>query len=175
MCVCGSETSFKIAALELILTQPKNAILQQYRRLFEMEEIDLTVADDALCAIARKAIDNGNSAWALRTIMEELLLDTMFHLPALKGQLTSTRLFRAGEWNIVSRRIFSMTVRNPHAPVPSLMALWAMAVRASSATTRLIDCISNSRWYCVSSAFLGWVRMSLRERFVKAFQYRNCR
>jgi ATP-dependent Clp protease ATP-binding subunit ClpX len=88
MCVCGSETRFKIAALELILTQPKNAILQQYRRLFEMEEIDLTVADDALCAIARKAIDNGNSAWALRTIMEELLLDTMFHLPALKGQVT---------------------------------------------------------------------------------------
>ena len=73
------------ASLKLILTQPKNALLKQYRRLFEMEGVDLTVAGEALGAIARKAIDRKTGARGLRSIMEAILLDSMFDLPSLEG------------------------------------------------------------------------------------------
>src|SRR3989449_824440 len=72
-------------SLKLILTQPKNALVKQYQRLFEMESIDLTLAEEALGAIARKAIDRKTGARGLRSIMEGLLLDTMFDLPSLEG------------------------------------------------------------------------------------------
>jgi ATP-dependent Clp protease ATP-binding subunit ClpX len=72
-------------SLKLILTQPKNALLTQYQRLFEMQSINLVVADEALTAIAHKAIKEGTGAWGLRTVMENILLDTMFHSPALKS------------------------------------------------------------------------------------------
>jgi ATP-dependent Clp protease ATP-binding subunit ClpX len=72
-------------SLKLILTQPKNALVKQYQRLFEMESIDLTLADEALGAIARKAIDRKTGARGLRSIMEAILLDTMFDLPSLEG------------------------------------------------------------------------------------------
>src|SRR5207248_10936728 len=62
---------------KLILTQPKNALVKQYQRLFEMESIDLTLAEEALGAIARKAIDRKTGARGLRSIMEGILLDTM--------------------------------------------------------------------------------------------------
>src|SRR5215467_6468754 len=64
---------------------------------------------------------------------------------------------------MVSSRIPSMIERRPRAPVLRSMALRAMAPSASSASVRSIDSISNSRWYCFTSAFLGWVRMSLSE------------
>src|SRR6266536_970065 len=73
------------ASLKLILTQPKNALVKQYQRLFEMESIDLTLAEEALCAIARRAIDRKTGARGLRSIMEGILLDTMFDLPSLAG------------------------------------------------------------------------------------------
>jgi ATP-dependent Clp protease ATP-binding subunit ClpX len=73
------------ASLKLILTQPKNALVKQYQRLFEMEGVDLTVAEEALGAIARKAIDRKTGARGLRSIMESILLDTMFDLPSLEG------------------------------------------------------------------------------------------
>jgi ATP-dependent Clp protease ATP-binding subunit ClpX len=73
------------ASLKLILTQPKNALVKQYQRLFEMETIDLTLAEEALGAIARKAIDRKTGARGLRSIMEGILLDTMFDLPSLEG------------------------------------------------------------------------------------------
>jgi ATP-dependent Clp protease ATP-binding subunit ClpX len=73
------------ASLKLILTQPKNALVKQYQRLFEMESIDLTLAEEALGAIARKAIDRKTGARGLRSIMEGILLDTMFDLPSLEG------------------------------------------------------------------------------------------
>ena len=73
------------ASLKLILTQPKNALVKQYQRLFEMEGVDLTVAAEALGAIARKAIDRKTGARGLRSIMEAILLDTMFDLPSLEG------------------------------------------------------------------------------------------
>ena len=71
--------------LKLILSQPKNALVKQYQRLFEMESIDLTLAEEALGAIARKAIDRKTGARGLRSIMEGILLDTMFDLPSLEG------------------------------------------------------------------------------------------
>jgi ATP-dependent Clp protease ATP-binding subunit ClpX len=73
------------ASLKRILTQPKNALVKQYQQLFEMEGVDLTVAEEALGAIARKAIDRKTGARGLRSIMEAILLNTMFDLPSLEG------------------------------------------------------------------------------------------
>jgi ATP-dependent Clp protease ATP-binding subunit ClpX len=73
------------ASLKKILTEPKNALVKQYQRLFEMESIDLTLAEEALGAIARKAIERKTGARGLRSIMESILLDTMFDLPSLEG------------------------------------------------------------------------------------------
>ena len=73
------------ASLKRILTEPKNALVKQYQRMFEMETVDLTLAEEALSAIARKAIDRKTGARGLRSIMESILLDTMFDLPSLEG------------------------------------------------------------------------------------------
>ena len=73
------------AALVEILSQPKNALVKQYRRLFEMESIALSFTDDALQAVARKAIARKTGARGLRSILETILLDTMFELPSLEG------------------------------------------------------------------------------------------
>jgi ATP-dependent Clp protease ATP-binding subunit ClpX len=72
-------------ALKRILVEPKNALVKQYQRLFEMENVDLTFADEALCAISKKAIERKTGARGLRSIMEIILLDTMFDLPSLEG------------------------------------------------------------------------------------------
>src|SRR6516162_4334956 len=72
-------------SLKLILTEPKNALLKQYRQLFEMEGVDLTVTEEALGAIASKAIDRKTGARGLRSIMEAILLEPMFDLPSLEG------------------------------------------------------------------------------------------
>src|SRR6516162_314677 len=73
------------AALVDILTKPKNALVKQYQRLFEMEDVRLAFADGALSSIARKAIERKTGARGLRSIMEGILLDTMFDLPSLEG------------------------------------------------------------------------------------------
>jgi len=72
-------------ALVQILTEPKNALIKQYQRLFEMEDVKLTFSDDARIAIARRAILRKTGARGLRSIMEGILLDSMFELPALEG------------------------------------------------------------------------------------------
>jgi ATP-dependent Clp protease ATP-binding subunit ClpX len=72
-------------ALVEILTRPKNALVKQYQRLFEMEDAKLAFSDDALRAIARKAITRKTGARGLRSIMESILLDTMYDLPSLEG------------------------------------------------------------------------------------------
>jgi len=69
-------------ALVRILTQPRNALTKQYGRLFEMEGAELVVRDDALHAIAKKAMERKTGARGLRTIMEKILLDTMYDLPS---------------------------------------------------------------------------------------------
>jgi len=72
-------------SLKRILTEPKNALVKQYQQLFEMEGVGLILAEEALAAIARKAIDRKTGARGLRSIMEGILLDTMFDLPSLEG------------------------------------------------------------------------------------------
>jgi ATP-dependent Clp protease ATP-binding subunit ClpX len=74
-----------IDALMSILTKPKNALVKQYQRLFEMEGLSLTFSDDALKTISRKAIARKTGARGLRSIMENILLDTMFDLPGMRG------------------------------------------------------------------------------------------
>ena len=73
------------AALIEILTRPKNALLKQYQRLFEMESVKLKFTDDALRAVSQKAILRKTGARGLRSIMETALLDTMYDLPSLDG------------------------------------------------------------------------------------------
>ena len=75
--------------------------MKQYQRLFEMESIDLTLAEEALGAIARKAIDRKTGARGLRSIMEGILLDTMFDLPSLEGV----------EEVVISKEVVEGTVR----------------------------------------------------------------
>ncbi len=69
------------AALVTILTEPKNALVKQYQRLFEIEGVKLTFTPEALTAIARRAIKRKTGARGLRSIMEDILLDSMFDLP----------------------------------------------------------------------------------------------
>jgi len=73
------------AALIEILTAPKNALVKQYQRLFEMEDVKLSFAEEALRAIAQKAIQRKTGARGLRSIMEGILLDPMFELPGMEG------------------------------------------------------------------------------------------
>lgn len=70
-------------ALVRILQEPKNALVKQYQRLFEMEDVNLTFQDEALNMIARKAIERRTGARGLRSIMEGILLETMYDLPGL--------------------------------------------------------------------------------------------
>jgi ATP-dependent Clp protease ATP-binding subunit ClpX len=72
-------------ALVRILTEPKNALIKQYARLFEMEGVELELRDDAMRAIARKAMERKTGARGLRTIMEQVLLDTMYDLPSMQN------------------------------------------------------------------------------------------
>ena len=68
-----------------ILSTPKNALVKQYQRLFDMEDTQLAFSDDALNAIAQRAVRRNTGARGLRSIMESILLDTMFELPGLDG------------------------------------------------------------------------------------------
>ena len=72
-------------ALIEILVKPKNALVKQYERLFEMEDTRLSFSDDALVAVARKAVQRKTGARGLRSILENALLNTMFDLPGLDG------------------------------------------------------------------------------------------
>ncbi len=71
-------------ALVQILIEPKNAVTKQFRKLFEMEDVELEFRPEALKAIARKALKRKTGARGLRTIIEQVLLDTMFELPSLE-------------------------------------------------------------------------------------------
>ena len=71
------------ASLIKILTEPKNALVKQYQRLFEMEECDLEFREDALLSIAKKATERKTGARGLRTLLEKTLLETMYDLPSV--------------------------------------------------------------------------------------------
>jgi ATP-dependent Clp protease ATP-binding subunit ClpX len=72
-------------ALVQILSEPKNALVKQYQRLFEMEGVKLTIPEESLKAISRKAIERKTGARGLRSIMEGILLDTMYDLPGMSS------------------------------------------------------------------------------------------
>ena len=80
--VLATLTDLDEAALVDILTKPKNALAKQFQRLFEMENVKLTFSDEALKAIAKKAISRKTGARGLRSILESILLDTMYELPS---------------------------------------------------------------------------------------------
>jgi ATP-dependent Clp protease ATP-binding subunit ClpX len=82
--VIGSLEELDENALVEILTRPKNAIIKQYQRLFEFENVRLKFSDEALKAIARQAMARKVGARGLRMILEELMLDLMYHLPSQK-------------------------------------------------------------------------------------------
>lgn len=69
-------------ALVNIIREPKNALLKQYKKLFELDGVKLEIDDEAVCAIAQKALERKTGARGLRSIMEETLLDTMYSLPS---------------------------------------------------------------------------------------------
>ena len=83
--VIATLTDLDEAALVEILSTPKNALLKQYQRLFQMEDVELKFTDDAMHAVAKRAIERKTGARGLRSIMEDILLDTMFDLPSLDG------------------------------------------------------------------------------------------
>jgi ATP-dependent Clp protease ATP-binding subunit ClpX len=72
------------AALIEILTKPRNAILKQYQRLFEYESVKVAFSEEAVKAIAQEALQRKVGARGLRMILEELMLDLMYHLPSNK-------------------------------------------------------------------------------------------
>ena len=73
-----------------ILTEPKNSLIKQYQRLFEFENVDLEFKDDAISEIAEKAISKKTGARGLRSILENILLKTMFELPDMEGVIKIT-------------------------------------------------------------------------------------
>jgi len=77
-------------ALFNILTGPKNAIVKQYKKLFRMEGVDLEFEEAALKAVVQKAVERGTGARALRSILEEMMLDIMYHLPEKTNVVSCT-------------------------------------------------------------------------------------
>ena len=73
------------AALVRILREPKNAILKQYQKYFELEKVRLKFTDDAVAAVAREAMKRGTGARGLRAVLEEVMLEVMYELPSLPG------------------------------------------------------------------------------------------
>jgi len=68
-----------------ILVEPKNSLLKQYQKLFEIDDVKLSFEEDALARIAQKALERKTGARGLRSILEEILLDIMYELPELSG------------------------------------------------------------------------------------------
>jgi len=83
--VLATLTDLDEDALVTILSKPKNALVKQYQTLFGLENADLRFTDDALSAIAKRAIERKTGARGLRSILEDILLDTMFELPSLEN------------------------------------------------------------------------------------------
>jgi ATP-dependent Clp protease ATP-binding subunit ClpX len=79
--VVGTVSNLQTDALVRILTEPKNALVKQYRKIFELENVELEFTDDALEAVADQALLRGTGARGLRALLEEVLLATMYELP----------------------------------------------------------------------------------------------
>ncbi len=83
--VVATLTELNEQALMRILTEPKNAIVKQFKKLFEMEGSELEFREEALSAVARRAMERKTGARGLRTILEQILLDTMYDLPSMQN------------------------------------------------------------------------------------------
>ncbi|MDP6965619.1 MAG: ATP-dependent Clp protease ATP-binding subunit ClpX [Acidimicrobiales bacterium] len=92
--VVATVSQLDIEALKKILTEPRNALIKQYEKIFEFEDIELEVTDEALNAISEQALARGTGARGLRAILEEVLLDPMYELP---GDKTAGRVVVDGE------------------------------------------------------------------------------
>ena len=82
--VVATVSQLDVEALKKILTEPRNALIKQYEKIFEFEDIELEVSDAALNAISEQALERGRGARGLRAILEEVLLDPMYELPSDK-------------------------------------------------------------------------------------------
>lgn len=80
--VITSMESLKREDLVRILREPKNALVKQYQKLLELDNVELEITDDALEAIAQKALDRQIGARGLRAVMEKVMMDIMFHIPS---------------------------------------------------------------------------------------------
>ncbi len=80
--ICVSLRGLDKEALVRILTEPKNALIKQYQKLFHMDDVELTFEDDAVLAIAEKAFERKTGARGLRSIMESVMMDTMYQIPS---------------------------------------------------------------------------------------------
>lgn len=92
-------------ALCRILTEPKNSILRQYKKLFEMDEIELEVEEKALCAVARRAIERKSGARGLRSILENVLTDIMFEAPSrsdIRKVIVTEETIEGGQPKLIS-------------------------------------------------------------------------
>ena len=105
--VCASLEDLDEDSLIRILTEPKNAVVKQYKKLFDMEDVNLKFSDDALLAIAKKTMSYSTGARGLRSVIENILLDTMFEIPGTTGV---SEVIISGEWGRVSGDIAIVTV-----------------------------------------------------------------
>ena len=85
MPVIATLNDLNIEAMIKILSEPKNALIKQFKKLFELESVKLTFTEEALKSIANKAIKRKTGARALRSIIEKILLNSMFDLPSLQS------------------------------------------------------------------------------------------
>ena len=108
--VLASFSELDIDDLITILTKPKNAIIKQFQKLFEMEGVELKFSHDALGAIAQKSLERKLGARGLRTIIEDLMLDIMFHLPSTKKSMKIEITKKMVEENILSFDQFKKAV-----------------------------------------------------------------
>jgi ATP-dependent Clp protease ATP-binding subunit ClpX len=138
-------------ALVDILTKPKNALVKQYQRLFEMEDVRLQLNEEALKAIAHKAILRKTGARGLRSIMESILLDSMFELPSL-----------AGVSEIVINREVVEGLPSRCTSTPIDVAMWAPATEA--ATTRTVTATAARLDWRGGGSNLGTVYLSVSSR-----------
>ncbi|MEJ5257620.1 MAG: ATP-dependent Clp protease ATP-binding subunit ClpX [Fervidobacterium sp.] len=83
--VIGTLSDLSVEDLVRILKEPKNAVLKQYRKLFEIDGVELEISEEALYAIAKEALRRGTGARALKSVFEEVMIDIMFDIPDLKA------------------------------------------------------------------------------------------
>ena len=105
-------------ALISILTKPKNAIIKQYKKLFALNDAELTITDDAIEAIAEKALKRATGARGLRSIIEEQLLENMFNFSELKNKevvITKSVVEGTDLPKITARKTVKATTARPQA------------------------------------------------------------